>query len=119
MSGTCAGKVFAHEEIKNHAYYSSARADLVHTQWEFCPSIPAAILFLVLFALTTTAHLSQAIYYKKPYCWVIVGSGLLQTVNYLIRVIKIMILPNSEGPYAAWFVLILVCRYRFAQATQC
>ncbi|KAH8797620.1 RTA1 like protein-domain-containing protein [Xylogone sp. PMI_703] len=74
----------------------AARADLVHTQWEFCPSIPAAIIFFVLFALTTAAHLSQAIFYKKTYCWVIVGSGLLQTVNCLIRVISIT------------FVLILI-----------
>ncbi|OBT43661.1 hypothetical protein VE00_05239 [Pseudogymnoascus sp. WSF 3629] len=66
-----------------------ALADLDRTNWAFCPLTPPAIVFTVLFALTTFAHLSQAIFYKKAYCWVIVGSGLIQTVNYVCRVISI------------------------------
>lgn len=69
--------------------------------------MPAAILFTILFALTTCEHLLQAVFYKKTYCWVIVVSGLAQTVNYICRIISIKN-PNSLGPYAAWFVLILV-----------
>jgi hypothetical protein len=71
-----------------------------------CPSTPAAILFTVLFALTTVLHLSQAIYYKKIYCWVIVGSAFTQTINYICRIISIKH-PNTLSPYAAWFVIIL------------
>ncbi|RDW65136.1 hypothetical protein BP6252_10787 [Coleophoma cylindrospora] len=67
-----------------------ARADKVNTVWAFCPSTPAAILFTVLFALTTLAHLSQAIFYRKRYCWVIIGSGLIQTTNYIFRIISII-----------------------------
>jgi hypothetical protein len=63
-----------------------------------------------MFALVTLAHLFQAIFYKKAYCWVIVGSGLVQTINYIFRIISIKN-PNSLGPYAAWFVLILVIHY--------
>lgn len=35
-------------------------------------------------------------------------SGLLQTLAYLFRILSIES-PASLGPYAAWFVLILVC----------
>jgi hypothetical protein len=96
--------------IENQAYLSSARADPVHTVWEFCPSTPAAILFTVLFALTTFAHLLQAVFYKKTYCWVVIGSGLLQTLNYIFRIVSIKS-PNSLGPYTAWFVLILASHF--------
>ncbi|KFY78699.1 hypothetical protein V499_02192 [Pseudogymnoascus sp. VKM F-103] len=58
----------------------SALADLDRTNWAFCPSTPPAIVFTVLFAITTFAHLSQAIFYKKAYCWVIVGSAFIQTI---------------------------------------
>ncbi|OBT91793.2 hypothetical protein VE01_09358 [Pseudogymnoascus verrucosus] len=85
----------------------SALADLDRTNWAFCPSTPPAIVFTVLFALTTFAHLSQAIFYKKAYCWVIVGSAFIQTVNYICRIISITN-PNTLGPYAAWFILMLI-----------
>lgn len=82
----------------------------MNTQWTFCPSEPAAILFIVLFALTTLAHLFQAIFYKKIYCTVIICSGLIQTLNYIFRIISIRN-GNSLGDYTAWFVLILVRDY--------
>lgn len=88
-----------------------ARADPIHTLWNFCPSTAAAILFTILFALVTLAHLGQAILYRKTYCWVIVGSGLVQTVNYIFRIVSINN-PNTLWPYAAWFVLILVTTSR-------
>ncbi|PYH40346.1 RTA1 domain-containing protein [Aspergillus saccharolyticus JOP 1030-1] len=77
------------------------------TMWNLCPSIGAAYLFTVLFALTTLAHTAQAILYRKFYCWVIVMSGLIQTLTYIFRVLSI-INPDSYTDYAAWFVLILV-----------
>lgn len=96
---------------RSQAHLSLALADPEHTNWSLCPSLPAAILFTILFALTTCAHLSQAVFYKKIYCWVIVGSGLAQTVNCILRIVSIKN-PNSLGPYAAWFVLILASRYQ-------
>lgn len=77
--------------------------------WNFCPSIAPAYVLAVLFALTTIAHLGQAIYYKKPYCWVIVISGLAQTLCYIFRILSILN-PDNFGSYAAWFILILVRR---------
>ena len=92
---------------QNLADTSSALADPNLTEWLLCPSTPAAILFTVLFALTTATHLAQAIYYKKTYCVVIVFSTFAQIINYICRIVSIKN-PNSLPPYAAWFVIILV-----------
>lgn len=96
--------------LDNQSDIPPAVADEDRTNWAFCPSTPPAIVFTVLFALTTFVHLSQAIFYKKAYCWVIVGSGLIQTVNYVCRIISINN-PNTLGPYAAWFILMLASHY--------
>lgn len=76
--------------------------------WSFCPSLPANSILTAAFTLTTIVHLVQAIYYKKPYCWVIVASGATQTLCYIFRLVSILN-PTSISDYAAWFVLILVC----------
>ncbi|PYH97890.1 hypothetical protein BO71DRAFT_447590 [Aspergillus ellipticus CBS 707.79] len=78
-----------------------------NTMWDFCPSVGAAYLFTILFALTTIAHIAQAVIHRKPYCWVIAMSGTIQTVTYIFRVLSILN-PASYTDYAAWFVLILV-----------
>ncbi|KAF4634116.1 hypothetical protein G7Y89_g3990 [Cudoniella acicularis] len=81
--------------------------DAPNTLWNFCPNVDAAYLFAILFASTTIAHFTQAIVHKKVYSWVIVVSGLAQTIAYIFRIISINN-PSSLGPYAAWFVLILI-----------
>lgn len=78
-----------------------------HTMWSFCPSLAPSILFIVLFVLTLVAHIGQAVYYRKPYCWIIIMSALWQTLTYIFRTLSIQN-PASYGNYAAWFVLILV-----------
>lgn len=78
-----------------------------NTLWSFCPKIAPAYLFTILFAFTTTAHSAQAIIYRKCYCWVIICSGLAQTICYIFRVLSIQH-PTSFSDYAAWFILILV-----------
>jgi hypothetical protein len=75
--------------------------------WSFCPNIRAATVFTILFSLTTLTHLIQAIIYRKPYCWVIVASGVAQTLAYILRILSILN-PASFGYYAGWFVLILI-----------
>lgn len=76
--------------------------------WDFCPNLAASYIMMVAFALATSAHIVQAVIYRKPYCWTIAMSGLLQTLAYLFRILSIGN-PTSLGLYAAWFVLILVC----------
>lgn len=41
------------------------------TLWSFCPSIAAAYVLIVAFALTVVAHIAQGIYHRKWYTWVI------------------------------------------------
>ncbi|KAJ5908232.1 hypothetical protein N7495_000914 [Penicillium taxi] len=77
------------------------------TMWDFCPSIVAAYIFVVIFGLTTVTHVGQAIIYRKFYCWVISMSGFIQFLTYIFRIISINN-PASYGNYAAWFVLILI-----------
>ena len=78
--------------------------------WDFCPNIGAAYLYAILFLLTTITHLAQAIIYRKGYCWVIIMSGVWQTLAYGFRIASIM-LPKSVAAYSAWFCLILVCLF--------
>jgi hypothetical protein len=78
-----------------------------NTEWSFCPSIAPSILFIVLFALTFFIHIGQAVYYRKPYSWIIIMAALWQMLTYIFRTLSIQN-PASYGDYAAWFVLILV-----------
>jgi hypothetical protein len=75
--------------------------------WSFCPNLGAAYAFTVFFGLATIVHLIQGIFYRKPYSWVIIASGLAQTIAYVLRVLSILY-PANFGFYAGWFVLILV-----------
>ncbi|KAM0141532.1 hypothetical protein ACHAO1_001720 [Botrytis cinerea] len=86
---------------------SCAALNTPDTKWSFCPNIGAAYLFTILFGLTTIAHLTQAILHRRAYCWVIIVSGIAQTLAYIFRVISIKN-PASFGNYAAWFILILI-----------
>lgn len=67
----------------------------------------ASGIFFALFAIITLVHLGQAIYYRKFYCWVVIMSALWQTIAYAFRTASI-VEPDNFGPYATWFVLILV-----------
>lgn len=78
-----------------------------NTMWTFCPSIQGAYVMAVLFGITTLTHFTQAILYRKAYCWVITMAGIWQTVNYILRILSITY-PTSYGFYAGWFILILV-----------
>ncbi|KAL4786814.1 RTA1 like protein-domain-containing protein [Aspergillus varians] len=78
-----------------------------NTSWDFCPSLGASYLFIVLFGLTTLAHIAQAILFRKFYCWVIAMSGAFQTVSYIFRVLSILH-PANDTDYILWFVLILI-----------
>ncbi|KDQ59342.1 hypothetical protein JAAARDRAFT_34082 [Jaapia argillacea MUCL 33604] len=53
----------------------------------YCASTPAAILFSVLFGLSTIAHISQAIIYRKKFCWIIIMAALWETGGFVTRVL--------------------------------
>ncbi|KAJ6584374.1 RTA1 like protein-domain-containing protein [Mycena capillaripes] len=56
----------------------------------YCPSFPAAVLFSVLFGLTTIAHIIQAIHYRKKFCWVVIMAGLWETAGLVLRVFSVL-----------------------------
>ncbi|KAK3072551.1 hypothetical protein LTR53_006605 [Teratosphaeriaceae sp. CCFEE 6253] len=79
-----------------------------NSQWPpFCPNLAASYLFVVLFGLTTLTHITQMIWTRKWYSWVICASGLLQLAAYMLRTLSIMH-PANEMFYTLWFILILV-----------
>jgi hypothetical protein len=76
--------------------------------WDFCPSEAASYIMLVCFILATCTHAIQTVIYRKPYCWVIVVSGLLQALAYLLRILSIQIQPVLDfmmaGSFLYWYV---------------
>ncbi|KAI1629071.1 RTA1 like protein-domain-containing protein [Exophiala viscosa] len=78
-----------------------------NTLWNFCPSLGAAYALTVFFGLAFLAHVTQGIYHRKWYTWVICMGALWQTIAYIFRILSIE-QPGNLGNYAAWFVLILV-----------
>lgn len=93
-----------HQQPTNRAFRSRKPET---TQWSFCPSLPAAYLFVILFGLTLCAHIAQAIIHRKGYSWVIITSALLQFLAYFFR-IRSIDTPDNETVYILWFVFILV-----------
>ncbi|KAJ7185340.1 RTA1 like protein-domain-containing protein [Mycena filopes] len=56
----------------------------------YCPSFPAAVLFAILFGITTIVHLIQAVHYRKAFCWVIVMAGIWETTGLTLRVLSVL-----------------------------
>jgi len=81
--------------------------DEANSLYAFCPSLGAAILFAVLYCLTTLFHIFQAVKFRTAFCWVIIMSGTWQTVAYIFRSLSILS-PTSQGFYDPQFILILV-----------
>lgn len=79
------------------------------SDWKLCPNIGAAYLYAVLFALTTVAHVVQMFWHRKWYSWVIIVSGVLQVAAYVLRVLSIQNIENTQF-YTYWFVFMLVSR---------
>ncbi|KAI9826360.1 MAG: hypothetical protein M1832_000277 [Thelocarpon impressellum] len=75
--------------------------------WDFCPSVAAAYVLAVAFALSTVLHLYQAIRTRKPYCAVITLGTAWQMLAFIFRILSIDN-PTNYSHYSTWFVLILV-----------
>lgn len=90
--------------MPNIVCHASSNPDAL---WEYCPSLPAAVLFTVLFGLTTCTHVVQASIYRKPFAAVLIMGGLWETGGYVARIFAI---ENqlSSGVYTAQMLLILL-----------
>lgn len=78
-----------------------------NNMWTYCPSLPAAILFAVLFGITTSTHIYQAYSFHKAFCWVLIMGGIWETAAFVIRCISIQY-PTSQGAFDPQFILILL-----------
>lgn len=75
--------------------------------YNYCPSLTAAILFAILFALVTSAHIIQAFIYRHRPSWVLIMAGCWEISGYISRSISISHQTNS-GVFIAQFLLILL-----------
>lgn len=55
--------------------------------WPYYPSFGAAVLFSVLFGISTVLHVFQASIYRKKFCWVIIVAGCWETAGFILRTI--------------------------------
>ncbi|KAF4627329.1 hypothetical protein G7Y89_g10831 [Cudoniella acicularis] len=92
---------------KTHVAYDFVPITDKDNLWSFCPNVPAAILFAVLFAITSSIHIFQARHYRTPFCWAIIMGALWETISFVIRVPSIYN-PTSLGLYNPWFLLFLL-----------
>jgi hypothetical protein len=75
--------------------------------WTYCPSLPAAILFSILFGITTSFHIFQAHHFRKTFCWALIMGAVWETAAFVIRCISTQN-PTSQGAYDPQFLLILL-----------
>ena len=75
--------------------------------WEFCPSLGAAIAFLIIFASTSIAHTIQAIIHRNVFAVVLIMGGLWETTGFILRVLAV-IYPRNGGFYSNQGILILL-----------
>ncbi|KAJ6078623.1 hypothetical protein N7467_008376 [Penicillium canescens] len=72
----------------------------------YFPSFAAAILFCVLYGLTTIMHTVQAFIYKKPYAWVIIMGSAWELVAFIFRALQTRH-QNNEN-YATIFTIFFL-----------
>ncbi|KAJ6080925.1 hypothetical protein N7499_005799 [Penicillium canescens] len=72
----------------------------------YIPSFAAAILFCVLYGLTTIMHTVQAFIYKKPYAWVISMGSAWELVAFIFRALQTRH-QNNEN-YATIFTIFFL-----------
>lgn len=87
--------------------YRKAISDPKSVWPRYCPSVVAAYIFAVLFGLGTITHVVQAIIHRKPYSLVILISSLMQTGNFVVRILSIGNVENKTL-YSDWFILMMV-----------
>ncbi|PWW78070.1 RTA1-domain-containing protein [Tuber magnatum] len=71
------------------------------------PSKAAAILFALLYGITTLLHIIQMCLTRKWYCSALIMGGLWETTGYILRIFSVDN-PNSEGYYSPMLTLIVL-----------
>jgi RTA1 like protein len=76
-------------------------------QWKYCPNVPVAVVFFVLFLLITLFHVYQAIRWRKLFALVIILGALMETLSFASRVASAH-KPTEKGIYDASFLLLIL-----------
>ncbi|MCJ1230205.1 hypothetical protein MMC12_006877 [Toensbergia leucococca] len=69
--------------------------------------LSAALLFSILFALTTLAHIIQARIYRKNFCWVIIMGGLWETAGFITRTLSTEHQSSSALAFPSQLLILL------------
>ncbi|KPM37536.1 hypothetical protein AK830_g9016 [Neonectria ditissima] len=81
--------------------------------WRYIPSLPAAIVFTVIFALLTIAHCWKLFRHRMWFCIPFAVGGLFEIIGYIGRVLA----HNSTGtliPYVLQSIFLLIAPILFA-----
>ena len=83
--------------------------DLTNPNYQFlyCPSLAAAILFTILFGLATIAHITLAVHYRKPFCWVLIMGALWEFIAAITRVFSILAPTTAPVSETSFVFLVL------------
>ncbi|KAK6373596.1 hypothetical protein LTS17_008088 [Exophiala oligosperma] len=73
----------------------------------YCPSLAAAVIFAVLFGITTTTHIAQAIRYRKAFATVLIMGAAWETGGYVVRTLAVYHQLN-ETLYTVQQLLVLL-----------
>ena len=78
-----------------------------NSNWNYCPSFAAAILFCVLFGLTTIVHTVQATIYKKPFASVLCMGAAWECGGYIFRTLSVVHQLNSTFALVQLLLILL------------
>jgi hypothetical protein len=76
-------------------------------QFSYCPSLPAAVLFTILFGFAITGHIILAYHYRKPFCWVLIMGAMWEFISSLTRVLSLQSPYNKSLSHTSFVFLVL------------
>lgn len=76
-------------------------------QWPYCPSFSAAVAFAVIFGISTVGHLTQAIYHKKGFAWVVCMAAIWETAGLSLRSMGAKEPRNDTWPQVSNMLVLL------------
>lgn len=71
-----------------------------------CPKIAPTIIFTVLFTITASYHLYQAITYRKRFCWVLIMGNMWELIGMVTRLSTIKVYLDAVDTTSFLFTLL-------------
>ena len=87
--------------------HGSVPVEACNALWPYSPSYAAALTLSTFFGLLTLAHLTLAIVFRKPFCWVIIMASAWETASFILRALGARDQQN-EGYVTASQILVLL-----------